>query len=550
MSERLIVRIIAYLINGPPGTGKTKTVVEAVTQLANDADFTGTVLVCAPSDPAADTLILRLRSIFSPKTIFRLNEFSRTFAEVPQELMPYCYVEDDFFGLPTLPVLMSYKVIVTTCGAAGILIKARVTNRDLVALQQNVTGIIQSSFNAEKSIPPHWTALFVDEAAQATEPEILIPLAVVAPHTSYICHPNPILVLAGDQFQLGPRTYDKTSNLHVSLFERLSNCPVYASHPQARKTVFRNTTNVPKIRPPFVNLVRNYRSHPAILAVPSSLFYHNTLIPEASNSETLNAWRGWQGRRWPVLFTCNSGIDDCQNVQSFGGAGWYNRHEAHKAISYAADMLNTVSSPLAQADICIMSPFRAQVNLLRKVARASNLWDLNIGPMEAFQGLESRVVIICTTRARTRFLSDDALRGIGVVNEPKKFNVAVTRAKEGLIVIGNPWVLARDSYWMAFLRFCWRNNLWHNDETGRDPRIPEGDEADISRWKPNNEEKQNDKLVGLEAALLFRDAEPGPVSKTTRMFMGVNRDDEMWMSGMAALEALRFKDETKDEASA
>ena len=125
---------ICYLINGPPGTGKTKTIVESVTQLANDSDFVGTILLCAPSDPAADTLASRLKAFFGPETMLRLNEYSRTFAEVPQDLLSYCYVDQDIFNIPPFKLLMSYKIVITTCRGAEILIQARVTNRDLVSL--------------------------------------------------------------------------------------------------------------------------------------------------------------------------------------------------------------------------------------------------------------------------------------------------------------------------------------------------------------------------------------------------------------------------------
>ena len=124
---------ICYLVNGPPGTGKTKTTVEAVTQLANDPGFPGSILVCAPSDQAADTLALRLKAYFAPAAMFRLNEFSRTFAEIPQELLPYCYIDKNIFGLPPFNVLMALKVVVTTCQGAEMLVKARISNRDLVS---------------------------------------------------------------------------------------------------------------------------------------------------------------------------------------------------------------------------------------------------------------------------------------------------------------------------------------------------------------------------------------------------------------------------------
>lgn len=348
--------------------------------------------------------------------------------------------------------------------------------------------------------------------------------------------------MAGDQYQLGPRTYDRSTALHVSLFERLSNRSIYASHPRARKSQSRQSSHLPLLRPPFVDLIRNYRSHPAILAVPSSLFYHNSLIPEASSVESLSTWNGWCGRRWPVMFACNGGIDDREDVRTVGG-GWYNRREARKAIQYAEDLLKSFSGALFQPEICIMSPFRAQVHLLRKMARVSGLWELNIGPIEAFQGLESRIVIICTTRTRARFLGEDALRGIGIINEPKKTNVALTRAKEGLIVLGNPWILSQDPYWHAFLKFCWRNELWSSDEAGQDPRVPEGREANANDWEPLEQGGAQEEISGLEAALLYKERESTSAMEATRRFLSTSQDDEMWTGGMMATQALRLGDE-------
>ncbi|KAL8808088.1 MAG: hypothetical protein Q9200_004430 [Gallowayella weberi] len=523
---------IPFLVNGPPGTGKTKTMVEIVTQLAFDAENEGAILVCAPSDSAADTLALRLRSHFEPKVMFRLNDFSRTFAEVPQEILPYCYVQSDVFNLPPLPELMACKVVIATCRATDILVQARTTNSDLVILETNTLDMLNPQLARKRrmtrNVSLHWTALLVDEAAQATEPEMLIPISVAAPPTSCDTKPNPILVMAGDQYQLGPRIYDKSTTLRISLFERLSNRTIFASHPQARQSYRRQSPYEQMLRPPFVNLTRNYRSHPAILAIPSTLFYADTLIPEASDTDELEAWGGWSGRRWPVLFTCNGGVDECEDIQTVAG-GWYNILEAQKAISYAENLLGSEYIH-EQHEICIMSPFRAQVNLLRKIAREAGLWGLNIGPMDAFQGLESRFVIICTTRTRSRFLEEDAIKGMGIVNEPKKFNVAVTRAKQGLIVIGNPWVLEQDPYWSAFMSFCWRNELWQMEASEEDGRMTE---QHVNDWTPKP--AAEDGLAGLERALVYKERDPAEGgSKAVRRFMSERGEDEIWTLGRRA----------------
>ncbi|KAL8704339.1 MAG: hypothetical protein Q9201_002490 [Fulgogasparrea decipioides] len=534
---------VPFLINGPPGTGKTKTMVETVMQMTFDADNEGAILLCAPSDSAADTLTLRLRKHLDPKVMFRLNDFSRTFAEVPEEILPYCYIEDDIFNIPPLPELMACKIVIATCRATDVLVQARVTNRDLVKLENSTTDILNPQLAAKRQAKRishlHWTALLVDEAAQATEPEMLIPLSVVAPPASCSSEPNPIFVMAGDQYQLGPRVYDKSTTLRVSLFERLSNRSMYASHPLARQSYRRLGPPIQMLRPAFVNLTRNYRSHPAILAIPSALFYADTLIPEATDTDQLEPWHKWQGRRWPVLFVCNGGIDNCEDIKTVGG-GWYNIREARKAIALAKDLLESGHIE-QQGEICIMSPFRAQVNVLRNMARKIQFWDLNIGPMDAFQGLESRFVIICTTRTRSRFLEEDAIKAAGIVNEPKKFNVAVTRAKQGLVVLGNPWVLEQDPHWCTFMRFCWRNGLWQTDPDGRDDRMAEAQEKAVNEWSPGTQADIG--IAGLEKALLYKEREPVEGgSKAVRRFMSERGEDEIWTLGRLAEAALRESD--------
>ncbi|KAL8936104.1 MAG: hypothetical protein Q9211_004349 [Gyalolechia sp. 1 TL-2023] len=534
---------IPFVINGPPGTGKTKTTVETVTQMAFDSSVEGAILLCAPSDSAADTLALRLRGHFEPKVMFRLNDFSRTFAEVPQELLPYCYVQDDIFNLPPLPELMACKIVIATCRSTDNLVQARVTNRDLVTLENTMSDMLNPQLatrrRAARTNHLHWMALLVDEAAQATEPEILIALSVVAPPTSCSSEPSPVFVMAGDQHQLGPRIYNDSTTLGISLFERLSNRSIYASHPLARRNYLRTSPHAQMLRPPFVNLMRNYRSHPSILAIPSALFYANTLIPEATDTNQLESWSGWRGRGWPVLFACNGGADDCEDIKIVGG-GWYNIREATKAIFYAKDLLESQYIE-EQPDICIMSPFRAQVNVLRQMARKAGLWGLNIGPMDAFQGLESKFVILCTTRARKRFLEEDAIKGAGIVNEPKKFNVAITRAKQGLIVVGNPWGLEQDPHWSSFMTFCWRNGLWQTDTAGLDDRMTEADEKAVDDWEPKDLDQT--KIAGLERALIYRErqvAEHG--SKAVQRFMNETSEDEVWRLGRLAEEALQESD--------
>jgi hypothetical protein len=230
-------------------------------------------------------------------------------------------------------------------------------------------------------------------------------------------------------------------------------------------------------------------------------------------------WAGWCGRRWPVLFSSNSGDDELE----YDGGGWYNVSEVKLACDYAMSLVQ--SNLIEQKDICIMSPFSTQVKRLRQTIRREpyRLSGVNIGPMEAYQGLESRFVIICTTRTRPRFLPDDLARGLGMIHEPLRFNVATTRAMQGLIAIGNPWLLSQDPVWAAFLTFCRRHGLWEED--------PAGGESD-ALWMPEGSSEEILKVApGLERRLVVKEEE---YEGTDERVYGAGDEDAMWVAGIAA----------------
>jgi helicase MOV-10 len=504
---------LPYLISGPPGTGKTKTVVETAMQLLTTTQVEH-ILICAPSEAAADTLALRLKQYLSNAQLLRLIRPGRADNEVPRELSQYCYMMNDMFSLPPIKLMMSYDIVVTSCQDAGILLEARLTNNDLWHIERNMFETLHPKDEAR--IPSlHWGALLVDEAAQATETDLFAAISVTYPPSAYpTTLPQPIFIMAGDEHQLGPRTASRDPEFSTSLFARLFSRPLYASHPLSRShakpssgpPVLKNSM-LPIIFPPFTNLIRNYRSHPSILSIPSSLFYNDTLIPEAPLPTTpLQTSPLWRGKKWPVLFIPHTAPDEIER----DGGGWYNLSEAQVACSLAQTLVRDAG--VQQTDICIMSPFSAQVKLLRTIIRSKmfGLWDVNIGPLEAFQGLEKRVVILCTTRTRTRFLGEDERRGIGIVKQPRKMNVALTRAKEGLIVLGNPEILMQDGHWRCWLAFCWRNGLVADDE---------------GVWNPGKEDFGDVGMGVLERALVARE-ESGKMGKGRMLGEAAGREEE------------------------
>jgi superfamily I DNA and/or RNA helicase len=175
-----------------PGTGKTVTCVEAILQLFHHKPATR-ILACAPSNSAADLIASRLVSAgLRADGLFRMCAPSRSLSQLPNELLPYVYTHANHFSVPGLTKLRSYRIIVSTCVSASMLF-----------------GV---------GVPPgHYTHVFVDEAGQATEPEVMVPIATMAGDLTNV-------VLSGDPKQLGPiirSSVARVLGLEKSYLERI-----------------------------------------------------------------------------------------------------------------------------------------------------------------------------------------------------------------------------------------------------------------------------------------------------------------------------------------
>lgn len=116
---------IPFLLSGPPGTGKTKTCVEAILQLAQHT--VNRILVVTPSHAASDVLITRLARHLKPPQILRLNGPARTFAEVPESLAMFCYIDETLnaYSLPPWHLLMNFRVVICTTQDVSMLLRAK-----------------------------------------------------------------------------------------------------------------------------------------------------------------------------------------------------------------------------------------------------------------------------------------------------------------------------------------------------------------------------------------------------------------------------------------
>uniref|UniRef100_A0A669EL22 RNA helicase n=1 Tax=Oreochromis niloticus TaxID=8128 RepID=A0A669EL22_ORENI len=408
-----------YLVFGPPGTGKTVTVVEAIKQIWR-TQANSCILACAPSNSAADLLCKRILEHVDKREVYRMYASSRDPTLVPDELMECSNLVGECYIFPAKEELMKYKVMVTTLLTAGRL----------------VSGDIPEG---------HFTHVFVDEAGHAVETECIVPLAGLLDATAGQ------VVLAGDPKQLGPilrSPYALKYGMGVSLLERLMNN--FSMYQKNAGDVFSNC---------FVTkLLRNYRSHPAILKIPNELFYDGEL-QACADEYARNFYCDWEElpkKNFPVIFHGVTGIDK----REASSPSFFNVAEVEVLIGYVRKLLQAQGkkgmAKIAPRDIGIIAPYRKQVQKIRRALEKIGLEkefqfmsmeNLKVGSVEEFQGQERRVILVSTVRSSANYAEIDKKFNLGFVKNEKRFNVAVTRAKALLIVVGNPRILETDSTW-------------------------------------------------------------------------------------------------------
>uniref|UniRef100_A0A670YM73 RNA helicase n=1 Tax=Pseudonaja textilis TaxID=8673 RepID=A0A670YM73_PSETE len=413
-----------YLIFGPPGTGKTVTMVEAIKQVLRCIEGAH-VLACAPSNSASDLLCQHLMKHVNPRNIYRMNASNRGYHTIPEDIKPVCNWDEaqSCHVFPRKEKLQSYKVIITTLVTAGRL--------------------------ASADFPQgHFSHVFIDESGHAVEPESLITNVNGGQ-----------LVLAGDPKQLGPILRSPLAVQHglgLSLLERLM-----CFNPLYQKTN-------EKYNPQFVTmLLRNYRSHEDILRFSNEKFYDGKLLECGDHLITHSYcyWNELPKAKFPIIFHGVCGEDQ----QEGRSPSFFNTAEISVLMDYLKKLLlenqGKKGIKTLPKEIGVISPYRKQVEKIRqainmKLKDLMNINELKVGSVEEFQGQERRVVLISTVRSSSNYFGMDEEFNLGFLNNPKRLNVSLTRAKALLIIIGNPTTLSKDPYWNEFLKYCKRNQAW------------------------------------------------------------------------------------------
>ena len=212
--------------------------------------------------------------------------------------------------------------------------------------------------------------------------------------------------------------------------------------------------------------------------MPSKLFYFDKLrsanpFSDSVDSKWCKALRKLEDARvdanpnafkqdsWPIHFRGVTGMDQSTAVESFlGSNSWSNPVEANEIVGIVETLL---SEGISTASIGIMAAFRGQVILIRRLLREKGLGAVNVGIVEDYQAVERHVIILSLTRSNCAFLSADIEQRVGLFQQHKRMNVALTRAENLLVVVGDPTMMEQDAAWKQWLEFCYQHGFWYGN---------------------------------------------------------------------------------------
>lgn len=410
------------VVHGPPGTGKTTTLVEAINEtLMKESQ----VLVCAQSNMALDWISEQLvdRGI----NVLRIGNPTR----VNDKMLGFTY-ERRFESHPDYPQLWAIRKAIRELKSHRKRgderfhqkfehLKARTTeleiriNSALFDEARVVASTLVGSANRVLEGMKFGT-LFIDEAAQALESACWIPMRRVTR-----------VVLAGDHCQLPPMVKSIAAlkaGLGKSLMERI------VEH-----------------KPDVVTLLKiQYRMNEKIMKFSSDWFYHGEV---ESAPQTRN--RGILDLDEPIEWR-DSKVDDEEgdSGESFVGEsfGRINKAEAQLTLDTLEDYFKKIGKQRIldeHIDVGVISPYRAQVQYLRRLIRKRESFkpyrhSISVNTVDGFQGQERDIILISLVRSNDQ-------GQIGFLNDLRRMNVAITRARMKLIILGDKATLCRHPFY-------------------------------------------------------------------------------------------------------
>lgn len=410
------------VLHGPPGTGKTTTVAEVILQAVRRGDR---VLACASSNTAVDNLLERLVAMLPD--VVRVGHPARVFESLRGHTLDEL-VESD----PTNDVIADMRREVDGLMRAAnkdhsgrdarkrrgqLFSEAGQLRGQIRSLEKSIVrGVLDSAdvicttttIDDDLLSTQDFDVVVMDEACQCTEPGIW--QAVLRADR---------LILAGDHCQLPPTVLSDQaakSGLKRSTMQRLVE--------RDGDTIYRRLTV-------------QYRMHEAIMRFSSDAFYDSDLIADASVKShllcDLNGVVETDLTSTPTLMIDTAGAEFTEQLEP-DGQSKLNPKEANVVVHLVRELIDANIQP---NEIAVIAPYAAQVRLLRGRLDDSRI---EVDTVDGFQGREKEVVIIAMTRS-------NEIGEIGFLADTRRTNVALTRAKRKLIVIGDSATLATNSFY-------------------------------------------------------------------------------------------------------
>jgi superfamily I DNA and/or RNA helicase len=419
------------LVHGPPGTGKTTVLVDVVRRAAARGER---VLATAPSNLAVDNLLERLAA--AGLSCVRVGHPARVLTgllehtlEAKASAHEVARIAEELVD-EALALRRDARKRRTRRGP-GRFSESRAKERDARSLlaearslearaeaevldRAQVVLATLTSLDGPALAGRRFALAVIDEATQALEPAAY--LALLRAERA---------VLAGDPLQLPPTVLSAAAQqgLGTSLFERLAD----ADHGAA-----------------CVTLVEQHRMNERIMTFPSEMLYQGRLRAHP-------AVAGWaiDGAPFELVDTAGRGFEE--EIPE-GSDSRQNPGEAELA---AGEVARVLALGVAPAEVAVISPYDAQVQRLRQVL--GDLLDsgLEVDTVDGFQGREKDAVIVSLVRSNEE-------GEVGFLGDVRRMNVAITRARKKLVVIGDGATISRHPFYGALIRHAEASGAWRS----------------------------------------------------------------------------------------
>lgn len=434
------------VIHGPPGTGKTTTLVQAIRlTLQNEKQ----VLVCAPTNTAVDLLTEKLNEqgikvlrVGHPARVseelmgmtvdgqIQSSEYYKDIKNLRKNAEEYFRMAGKYkrvFGREDAQQRAAFYAEAKNCIKEARLLEDHVVNALFEEAQVICCTPVTSTNRALTKKTFH--TLFFDEASQALEPIVWIPLLKCKR-----------VIFSGDHFQLPPVVKSqqaKKEGLDVTLLDVCMK--------------LEGTSSL---------LTRQYRMHNAIMSFSNSYFYKNELEADISVKDALldaTSESDFLNKPVELVDTAGCSFDEVQNPETLS---MLNRGEADLLYKHLNLLLEQYSYNKQQyhLTIGIISPYKEQIELLKEKLAEHDFKDKPVGnisvkTIDGFQGEERDVIYISLVRSNPN-------SEIGFLSDIRRMNVALTRAKKKLVVIMDTSTVGNHPFYKAFTEYCEKNGFY------------------------------------------------------------------------------------------